>query len=75
MWDWESLREAPFQTESEIVMASGPERRIMASAPLPDGVAGATIVFVDVIVFVVVIVLDYVWLKPHPVKEIKFAWG
>ncbi len=78
MWDFVSFRDWPFQTESAMWRASGPERRIMAKAPLPAGVANA--------VMVEVILLGSVakatpskrenlrnywdeWLKPHPVKE------
>ncbi len=47
------FRERPFQTESAMGRAPVPDRRIMAKAPLPEGVANATIVVVVVIVVVV----------------------
>ncbi len=78
MWVLASFRERPFQTESAMGRASGPERRIMAKAPLPEGVANA--VMVEVILLRSVAkatpskrenLRNYweVWLKPHPVKE------
>ncbi len=44
MWLLASFREMPFHTELAMERASGPERRIMAKAPLPEGVANAVIV-------------------------------